>query len=159
LISDQLALDPKLEITLIEAHTFDRRLKSELEDLKIKFKIITSEDWLRAPIQVSKSDMLIASRFHSRLLFSRAGVKSKHLVVGTYYAQKHDDNNSKVFLASDTDLKCDFGLSQRNISYLLWRGNCLFRAKLFEIELRKILFLLSFRKRIAPPFVFFKAKI
>jgi polysaccharide pyruvyl transferase WcaK-like protein len=148
LINELRKSKPELIICVLEAHDTDTRLKQELEKVNVKAEMITAKEWLNEPIQFSKSDLLITSRFHPRLLFSRAGIPVKHIVVGNYYEQKHEDASGKIFFQSDTNLGSNFSSKLKGTRYSLLKLNCILRAFLFRQKLWLILQSIRIRKYV-----------
>jgi polysaccharide pyruvyl transferase WcaK-like protein len=139
-------LEPSLIVVVIEAHKSDLRLAIELEKVGIDSLVVSAEEWLKTGIIFSEQDLLITSRFHPRLLFSRAGVPVKTIVVGTYYQQKHLDASRKIFPYSDYELESEFCAPMNRISLSLWKTRCFAKAMLFKLRLVSILYRIRIKK-------------
>jgi polysaccharide pyruvyl transferase WcaK-like protein len=138
-ISEAQRVNPELKITVIEAHKSDSKLQIDLGKFYKNIEVVKAEEWLAAPLRYSDQDMVISSRFHPRLLFSRVGVKVKFIPVGDYYKLKHDDQKGKIFFQSDSDLSQAFSFESRTMAFYLWRINCLCRAKVFKLKIKRVL--------------------
>ena len=141
-------MEPNLVVVVIEAHKSDTRLATELENVKIKSRVLSANEWLETGVEYSKSDILITSRFHPRLLFSRVGVPVKTIVVGNYYQHKHGDSSGRIFPHSDFDLESEFSLFRNGISYTLWKTRCFAKANLYKFHLVLILWRIRITQRL-----------
>jgi polysaccharide pyruvyl transferase WcaK-like protein len=140
--------EPNLIVVVIEAHKSDARLATELEKVNIDSLVLSAEEWLKTGIKFSKLDLLITSRFHPRLLFSRVGIPVKSIVVGNYYQQKHMDASGRIFLYSDFDLESEFYSVMNGVSFRLWKTRCFAKANLFKLQLGLILCRVRIRRRL-----------
>lgn len=141
-------LEPNLIVIVIEAHKSDVRLATELEKVNIDSLVFSAEEWLETGMKYSELDLLITSRFHPRLLFSRVGVPVKSIVVGNYYQLKHEDASGKIFPYSDYDLESEFCSVVNGVSFRLWKTRCFAKANLFKLQLVLILCRLRIKQRL-----------
>ena len=131
--------NPNLRITVIEAHESDSMLSTYLWTKHSDITVVRGRDWLDSPLEYSRGDVVVSSRFHPRLLFSRAGLKVKYISLGNYYDLKHKNPKGAIFFQSDSRLENLFEFDSRIISFYFWRAKSVYRAKVFKLRIKGVL--------------------